>query len=220
MTSSLRKFMLTAHVTASVGWVGALAVFLAHAIASEVSHDLEIVRAACLMMAVTAWFVILPLSVSSLLSGTVQALGTTWGLFRHYWVLVKLLLTVFATAMLLLKLAPIDYLAKAAAESTFAITDEAGLKTSLLVHAGGGLVVLLAILALGIYKPAGLTRYGLRKLSLDGRDTRAVHALPQWMKLVGIAALFLLLLVAFMLFHRGHGPGAHVHAAGWGHVTS
>jgi hypothetical protein len=37
-------------------------------------------------MGLTAWLVIMPLSVATLVSGLVQALGTTWGLLRHYWV--------------------------------------------------------------------------------------------------------------------------------------
>ena len=64
MTPSLRKLALTTHITASVGWLGALAVFLAHAIANLISQDPQMVRAACLAMGLTAWFVILPLSVT------------------------------------------------------------------------------------------------------------------------------------------------------------
>ncbi|UUZ65482.1 hypothetical protein LP417_13840 [Polaromonas sp. P1-6] len=89
MTPRLRKFVLTAHVTASVGWLGALAVFLAHALASLLSEDAQMVRAASLAMGVAAWFVILPLSLASLITGLVQALGTSWGLFRHYWIFLN-----------------------------------------------------------------------------------------------------------------------------------
>ena len=46
-------------------------------------------------------FVIVPLAIASLLTGVVQALATPWGLFRHYWVVIKLFLTVFATLVLL-----------------------------------------------------------------------------------------------------------------------
>jgi len=67
MTPALRKLTLTTHVTASVGWLGALAVFLAHAIASLFSQDEQTVRAASLAMGLTAWFVILPLSLASLI---------------------------------------------------------------------------------------------------------------------------------------------------------
>ncbi len=59
-------------------------------------------RAAYLVMELIGWFVLVPLSLASLLTGLVQALGTKWGLFRHYWVLFKLLITVLATIVLLM----------------------------------------------------------------------------------------------------------------------
>lgn len=117
MSPAARKFALTAHVTSSVGWFGALLVFLAHAVASLVSSDDQVVRSVCIAMGLTAWFVILPLSLASSVTGVVQALGTAWGLVRHYWVVAKLLSTAFATAVLLLKLAPISDLSAAAARA-------------------------------------------------------------------------------------------------------
>lgn len=215
MTPSLRKLALTTHITASVGWLGALAVFLAHAIANLISQDPQMVRAACLAMGLTAWFVILPLSVTSLVTGLVQALGTAWGLFRHYWVLAKLLLTAFATIVLLLKLAPISYLADAAAKATFSPAYFVGLRTSLLVHAGGGLLVLLAITTLAIFKPSGMTIYGARKQHKQG-DPQLGYAsglatgTPRWVKVFWVIAIVLALLFALMILHGGHGPGAHM----------
>jgi hypothetical protein len=116
-----------------------------------------------LRMSTTTWFVILPLGLASLMTGLVQALGTAWGLFRHYWIFFKLLLSAIATFVLLLKIEPISYLANVAAGSMFSSGDLIGLRTSLLVHAIGGLVVLLAATALAVYKPVGMTRYGARK---------------------------------------------------------
>lgn len=81
----LRKFVLTAHLTSSVGWLGAIAAFLALAVAGLTSQDEQTVRAAYLAMELTAWFVTVPLALASLLSGLIQALGTPWGMFRHYW---------------------------------------------------------------------------------------------------------------------------------------
>ncbi|CAN7766184.1 hypothetical protein LJR290_007306 [Variovorax sp. LjRoot290] len=124
-----------------------------------ISQDEQMVRAASLAMDLTAWFVILPLSLASLTTGLIQALGTAWGLFRHYWILFKLLLTAVATGVLLLKLQPISYLADVAAEATFSSADLIGLRTSLVVHTGGGLLVLLAAVTLAVYKPRGMTRY-------------------------------------------------------------
>lgn len=92
MTPGARKFALTAPVTASVGWLGAVAGFLALAIAGLTSQDPQRVRAAYLAMDMIGWFVIVPLSLASLVTGVIQSLGTTWGLFRHYWVLFKLLM--------------------------------------------------------------------------------------------------------------------------------
>ena len=121
------------------------------------------VRAAYLAMELTAWFVIVPLSFASLLTGLVQSLGTTWGLFRHYWVLAKLLLTVLATIVLLLQMESISYIAGVAAETTLSSADLREARISLVVHAGGGLLVLLVPMILSVYKPRGMTRYGRRK---------------------------------------------------------
>jgi hypothetical protein len=160
MTPRLRKFVLTAHVTSSVGWLGAVAGFLALAVAGLTSQDAQMVRAAYLAMELTAWFVIVPLAFASLLTGIVQSLGTEWGLYRHYWVLAKLLLTVLATIVLLLKMELISYLAGVAAETTLSSADLLGLRIQLAAHAGGGVLVLLVATTLAVYKPWGRTRYG------------------------------------------------------------
>jgi hypothetical protein len=207
MTPQVRKLALTAHVTASVGWMGALMVFLTHAIVSVANQDPTIVRAACLAMGVTAWLVILPLSVTSLVTGLVQALGTAWGLLRHYWILAKLLLTLVATGVLLLKLAPIQGLAEAAANTTFSTADLFQARVSLLLHAAGGLLVLLAIVALAIYKPAGLTRYGARKACVEDCVGGAP---PRWWKVFRTSIIGLALLLVLMTIVGGHGPGMHM----------
>jgi hypothetical protein len=163
MTPRLRKLALTAHVTCSVGSLGAVAGFLALAIAGLTSGDAQIVRAAYLAMELTVWFVVLPLVLASLLTGLVQALGTTWGLFRHYWVLAKLLLNILVTIVLLLQMELISYLARVAAETTLSPADLRGLRISPVVHAAGGLLVLLVPVALSLYKPRGMTPYGWRK---------------------------------------------------------
>jgi len=84
MPPHLRKFALTAHVTTTVGWLGAVVVFLALAVVGLTSQDPQTVRGAYLVMEPAAWLVLVPLAFASLLTGIVQALGTTWGFFRHY----------------------------------------------------------------------------------------------------------------------------------------
>jgi hypothetical protein len=164
MTPGLRKFVLTAHVTFSVGWLGAVAGFLAVAIAGLTSQDPQIVRAAYLTMELTGWFVLVPLSLASLLTGLVQSLGTTWGLFRHYWVLAKLVINVFASIVLLMYMQTLDYFADVAAETTLSSGDLSGLRSpSPVLHAGLALLLLLVATTLAVYKPRGMTRYGQRK---------------------------------------------------------
>jgi hypothetical protein len=202
MTPSIRKLTLTAHVATSVGWAGALTVFFAHALASVLSDSEHVLRAASLAMGLTAWLVIMPLSIATLVTGLVQALGTAWGLLRHYWVLFKLVLTAIATGVLLLKMQPIRQLADAAAEVGFSSGDLVGLRTSLTVHAAGGLVVLLAALVLAIYKPAGLTWFAGH---VDGAPAGA----PRWAKVVGLVLAAFVVLIAVMAIFGAHGPGAH-----------
>jgi hypothetical protein len=164
MTPRIRKFALTAHVTFSVGWLGAVAVSLTLAVAGLTSRDAEMVRAAYLAMKLIGWLVLVPLSLASLLTGLVQSLGTKWGLFRHYWVLAKLLMNIFASIVLLIYMQTLSYLADAAADATLSGGDLLELRNaSPVLHAAGALLLLLVAVTLSVYKPRGLTRYGRRK---------------------------------------------------------
>jgi hypothetical protein len=163
MTTGVRKFALTAHVTSSVGLLGSIAAFLALAIAGLTSQDIKMMRAAYLAMELIARFAIVPLAFASLLTGLIQSLGTPWGLFRHYWIVVKLLLTVFATVVLLVKMELIGYAARLAAETILSRADLRATGIQLVVHAASGLLVLLIPAVLSVYKPPGVTRYGWRK---------------------------------------------------------
>lgn len=78
MTPGLRKLALTAHVTSSVGWLGAVVAYLALSVAALTSQDARTVRAAWIAMEMIGWFAIVPLALASLLTGLVQALGTSW----------------------------------------------------------------------------------------------------------------------------------------------
>jgi len=163
MTPRLRKLALTAHVTASVGWVGAVVGFLALAVAGLTSQDAQLVRAAYLAMELTGWFVLLPLAVASLLTGLIQSLGTKWGLFRHYWVLAKLLINVFATIVLLLYTQTLGFFADIAAETTPSSAVPSELRSpSAVLHTGLALSLLLLATVLAVYKPRGVTPYGQR----------------------------------------------------------
>ncbi|MDR6224029.1 DUF2269 domain-containing protein [Desmospora profundinema] len=162
MTPGLRKFALIAHITSSVGWFGAVTAYIALDVAVVTSGDAQILRAAYIAMELIIWWALVPLALASLLTGLVMSLGTPWGLFRHYWILFKLLLTLFATIILLGHTQTSSYMAGVAADPTTSIADLQALGGSLL-HSVGGLVVLLLIMILSVYKPRGMTPYGWRK---------------------------------------------------------
>jgi hypothetical protein len=224
MTPRLRKFVLTAHITFSVGWLGAVVAYLALAIAALTSRDIQMVRAAYLSMELMGWFVIVPFSLAALLTGLVQSLGTQWGLFRHYWILVKFLLTSAGTLVLLLHMPAVRRMAELAAEATFSSADFRALRIQLVVHAAGGLLVLLATTMLSVYKPWGMTGYGRRKQNerrkvsqsdllyySDFRvesDKGSTTIAPRWVYVIGIHAIGLILL--FVVLHlTGVGLPSH-----------
>ncbi len=171
MKSGVRKLALTAHVVASVGWLGAVAGFLALALAAVLSQDARTVRGAYLSMELVGWFALVPLSLASLTSGLIQAFGTTWGLFRHYWVLAKLVINLVATVILIMYMDTLGGLADRASAMPASGGHLGGLSSpSPVLHAAGALLLLLVATVLAVYKPSGLTRYGWRKQ----REERAV----------------------------------------------
>jgi len=166
MGPRLRKSTLAAHLTVSVGWIGAVAAYIALDIAAATGRSAQTLRVAYLGMDWIARYVIVPLSLASLLTGLVVSLGTKWGLFRHYWVLISLILTTFATVVLLSETRTISFFGDMAADPTTSGDDLRALGSTL-VHSVGGTVVLLVILVLNVYKPKGMTRYGWRKQQGD-----------------------------------------------------
>jgi uncharacterized membrane protein len=161
LTPGLRKLALTIHVACSVGWLGAVVAFLGLAVLGLTIQHEETVRGAYLVMEPAAWFVLVPLAVGSLLTGLVQSLGTTWGLFRHYWVIAKLVINLFATTVLLIYMRTFDALADVAADPSADLATVRNVSPAL--HGALALVLLLLATTLAVYKPRGLTPYGWRK---------------------------------------------------------
>ena len=219
MTSSLRKFALTAHIIFSVGWLGAVVAYLVLAIVGLTSHDVSLVRAAYLSLEWFGWFVIVPFSLAALLTGLVQSLGTQWGLFRHHWILVKFLVTTSATVVLLRHMQAVSFMSDVAAERTLSSADFRALRIQLVVHAAGGLLVLLAATTLSVYKPWGMTAYGRRRRQHERKvsqaaplaypgisavpDQGSTTIAPRWVYVVGIHAIGLALM--FVVLHLTGG---------------
>jgi len=196
MSQRLRKLGLSLHVILSVGWLGAVIAFLALGLASF-SRDPSLTKAAYLTMAVVGRSALIPLSVGALVSGIVQSLGTKWGLFRHHWVLVKLVLTVFATAALFVHQATaISDAARLAADATTLALQSGRLHelgVQLLTDAGIATVLLSTVTLIAIYKPWGAVGYVTRSLKVF---------------LAAVTAF----IIAFVALHlSGHSPHQHNH---------
>jgi hypothetical protein len=180
MPQPIRKLVLAVHLTCSVGWLGAVIAYLVLDLTVASSGDPRLVRAAWLGMGLVVSWTIVPLALAALVTGLVMSLGTKWGLFRHWWVLISLTLTIVATVVLLSEAGLVTRVAAMAADPS--TSDGAVLAfPPTLLHSIGGLAVLLVVQVLNVYKPQGVTPYGWRKqqeerLRLQGRGPRTPAA--------------------------------------------
>ena len=201
--------MLTTHLTASLGWLGAVVAFLALSIAGVSSGDGQIVRASYLTMRLVTWYVIVPFSLAALLTGIIESAGTPWGFVRHYWVAAKLALTVVATMLLLLHTQPIDRVADAASIATLSGADLHHLRLQLIGDASAAVFVLFVTTVLSVYKPWGFTPYGLRVQVAAGRtDHTRRRSEPRSSAFVLVAA-FIFIAIVVVLHLAGLGLGHH-----------
>ena len=215
MTPALRRLTITAHVTFSVGWLGAVAAFLVLSIAGLTSHDAEVVRGAYLSMDLISRLIIIPMCFAALVTGLLQALATPWGLFRYYWIVLKFGLAIFATFALLVHqfgaMAEAAKRVSGAATETLFSADFGPLKTELVRAPSLGILLLLVVTTLGVYKPWGLTRYGQRKQ----QERRKVQHQPGYKTPLGVrifyAVIGVLVLLFVVLHLTGHGFGHHGH---------
>jgi hypothetical protein len=227
MTPTLRKLNLTAHIALSVAWIGAAAAFLVLPVAGLTTQDESIVRGAYLSMDLICLYSIVPLSFAALGTGLIQSLGTQWGLFRHYWVLAKFLLTTVAVAVLQMHQFAAIKAAKIVLEAPVGTLSQVELRKlgfDLLRASGLGIVALLVVMTLSVYKPWGLTNYGWRKQDQRRIDPlispQAVEAMPMgglggnlagnfnpWL-VIGVGVFVLAIVISMHLsghsFHQGH----------------
>jgi hypothetical protein len=153
-----RRLALTVHIAVSIGWLGAAVAVLAMAAIGLASDDQRTVRAVYLVMEPTAWVALVPLAIVSLATGVVSSLLSVWGLLRHWWVVFKLLITVFATVILLMYMATFRAMAELAADPSVEL--DLVRNPSPLLHGLIAIAALLVATVLSVYKPRGLTPAG------------------------------------------------------------
>ena len=152
--------MLAVHILCSIGWIGAALAYLALGLAAQLSQEPTTVRAAWIGMELIGWPVLAPLGGLAWLTGVLLSAVTPWGLLRHYWVVIALVLTTVALVVMVLHLPTVTAAAAIARTGDAAAT--VGLGGDVL-HPAAGLVVLVVVAILNIYKPRGLTPRGQRR---------------------------------------------------------
>ena len=211
MTPRWRKLGLTAHIVASVGWLGAVAAFLALSLVGLENRDPMAVRAAYLAMQLIGGFVIVPLGLATLVTGVIQSLGTEWGLVRYYWVLAKLVLTIGAVALLLLH--QFTEVAEAARRVSIAAAglppgaDQLGLR--LAATAALAVVALVAATVLSVFKPWGRIRRESSQTTGEPGQAASAYGFPPRLKIWLIVGG--IIVAGFIALHLSGAIGRHRH---------
>jgi hypothetical protein len=163
LSRGVRRFALTAHVVVSVGWLGLDLGLLTLGLTGLLSGDPQLQRAAYRAMGVFGDVLIIPISLASLLTGVLLSVGTTWGLFRYYWVAAKFWLTLAATTASIFALrAQLHAAVRQLPADPGGPVDIGGTAQSLVAAPTVALLVYLAATALSTYKPWGRTAAGKR----------------------------------------------------------
>ncbi|MEV0275122.1 DUF2269 domain-containing protein [Streptomyces sp. NPDC050610] len=159
LSRPVRRATLFVHVAVSVGWLGLTLGLLVLGIAGALTRSPATAAAAYRAMKIFGDWLIIPISLLSLVSGLVLSLGTTWGIARYRWVYTKFWLTLVATGASIFALrVTID-----AAASAVATGPDAGAAAPSLVAAPSvALTLYVFMTAISVLKPWGLTARGRR----------------------------------------------------------
>jgi hypothetical protein len=162
LSPDLRKIVLATHVLVAVGWFGVVVAKLVLEITAATTRDQEIPRAAYLFMEVFDRAIFPPAALGTLLTGITLSVGSAWGLFKHYWIVAKLVLTVavIVTGVLFVGAWVEQAIAAASAPAADAVSiSDVGPSSLLLISAAvAHLLMLGAATVISVYKPWGRIR--------------------------------------------------------------
>ncbi|MFD7668250.1 DUF2269 domain-containing protein [Streptomyces sp. NPDC059788] len=162
-----RRAFLVVHVAVSVGWLGLTLGLLTLSVAGYTSKSPDTTVAAYRAMKIFSDWLLIPVALSSLVSGLVLSFGTPWGLARHRWVVVKFWLTVTTVLLTAFSLRPgIDQLAADAVAGT----PDTGL--SMVSAPSVATATYLFVTAISVLKPWGPTKRGSRLRAAQSAGVR------------------------------------------------
>ncbi|MDX2680484.1 PDR/VanB family oxidoreductase [Streptomyces sp. NY05-11A] len=169
-----RKVTLAVHILSSVGWVGLSLSMATLALIGYLTSDPGVAEGAYYAMYVFDESTVSLVSLVCGASGVLLGCGTPWGLMRHWWVLVKWVLTLAVAAFAWVYTHPLVLTAAekaAAAEGGVYRPGTEGTLLAWTVPPVFGVLVFTGVLS--VYKPWGRTRRGRRYA-----QTRAAAPVP------------------------------------------
>ena len=89
-----KNWLISAHVATMAIWVGAALSMIAITLSNQNTPDGDRLYAINSVMKLLDDYIIIPSANLSLLTGGLLCWLTTWGFFKHYWVIVKWIATV------------------------------------------------------------------------------------------------------------------------------
>jgi uncharacterized membrane protein len=156
MTARRRNIAVTIHIVAALALLGVSTVVLAAGIHAATGDDARDAHAVYELLRLLTFSLDLPLAVLTLVSGVRLALTSSWGLFRHWWVIAKL--AIYGTT-LVIGLALIGPSIETLRDVTEAGSPgESGARSTLIAAAGVQVVILVGAATLGVFKPGGPRR--------------------------------------------------------------
>lgn len=155
-----RKGALVLHAVCGIGWMGAdIALFLLLLNARTTTNATEAISGYTAVSLIVP-IAVPPLCLGILLTGLLLGWGTSWGLLRHWWVFVKLLLSVTMTILVFVGLLPAIHSIPGIAQlaTADAVRQRLGALTAqLLFPPAVSFGMLATATILSIFKPRGLT---------------------------------------------------------------
>ena len=176
LSRPVRRINLVLHVAVSVGWLGMDAVLLVLGATAALAGDPELTRACYLAMDAAGGLMLVPIALLTLLTGLVAGMGTKWGLVRHWWVLVKLVLTLAAATASIFLLR--GTLAEAAEAAGTPLPDLGRYELDMVIPPTVALVLYLTMTVLSVVKPWGRTGWG-RPVPAAGRRPAPARRRPE-----------------------------------------
>lgn len=162
LSPALRKFWLTLHVGFSVSWLGMSAAMTGLSLIGLLTNDAALRQATYAIMHLFDLTLIIPLVLLSLITGLMVSLGTPWGLFHYWWVVVKLLISLGIVGFAAVQE---NFWVRGLAEQT-ARQPASNVHTvalALVICMVSFFVALWIATILSIYKPWGRTAWGERQ---------------------------------------------------------